>query len=479
MSKKTEVTALEELDKASLIAIILELRELLQLQAAEIQKLKEQIAKNSRNSSKPPSSDGLKKPKPKSLREKGQHKTGGQSGHQGKTLCMVSAPEKTVRHCLEICPECQHDLSHVPLEKLERRQVFDIAPVRMMVTEHQAEVKSCACCGKVVKAAFPTGVENHVQYGAVLKAQIAYLSTYQLLPTARLVELIADFYAQSLSEDTVLGVLETLAQAVQPCLAAIREELLKADLLHADETGLRVCNKTQWLHVLANQHLTYYAVEPKRGQVALRNIGLVPEFKGTLLHDAYASYWVFEDCRHALCNAHILRELRFLHEEQAQTWAGELKTLLLEMKQAVELAPTSGQVESQKRAYFVQSYQSLLAQGWQANPLAASPSQPKRGRLKQSTAQNLLQRLGKYQAAVLAFLHDFRIPFDNNLAERDLRMMKVKQKISGAFRTQMGAEIFADLRSYISTVRKQGLNVLEAIQNALLGQPFIPLANIA
>lgn len=194
MNKKSELTDLEDLDKASLIAVIRELRELAQFQAPEIQKLKEQIAKNSSNSSKPPSSDGLKKPKPKSLREKGQRKTGGQKGHKGKTLYMVSDPAEILRHRLETCPECQHDLSAVVVEKLEKRQVFDIPPIKMLVTEHQAEVKTCACCGKVVKAVFPKGVENTVQYGTVLKAQIAYLSTYQLLPTARLVELIADFY---------------------------------------------------------------------------------------------------------------------------------------------------------------------------------------------------------------------------------------------------------------------------------------------
>lgn len=479
MNKKTEIRGLEDLDKASLIGVILELRELAQVQAAEIQKLKEQIAKNSRNSSKPPSSDGLKKPQPKSLREKGQRKTGGQTGHKGKTLCMVSDPAEILRHRLETCPECQHDLSAMPVEKLEKRQVFDIPPVQIQVTEHHAEVKTCACCGKVVKAKFPQGVDNPVQYGAVLKAQIAYLSSYQLLPTARLVELVADFYGQSLSEDTVLGVLADLSEAVQPSLEAIQTGLLSADLLHCDETGMRIAGKTRWLHVLANGKLTYYAVAAQRGQVALRQIGLIPEFKGRLLHDAFASYWVFEQCQHALCNAHILRELRFLHEEQAQIWAGELKTLLLSMKKAVESAQLCGKLEPEVLASFTQAYTELLAQGWQANPPPEKPALPKRGRLKQSTAQNLLQRLGKYQAAVLAFIHDFRVPFDNNLAERDLRMMKVKQKISGTFRTWAGAETFANLRSYISTARKQGLNVLDAIHSALLGQPFIPTTTLA
>lgn len=477
MNEKMDVELLKKLDKDVLIALLLKQSEQIERLTERVKALEEQVAKNSRNSSKPPSSDGFKKTK--SLREKGQRKTGGQKGHEGKTLAMVSDPTAILRHRLETCPECQHDLSMVSPEKLEKRQVFDIPPVKLVVTEHQAEVKTCVGCRKVVKAVFPKGVENPVQYGAVLKAQIAYLSAYQLLPSGRLVELLADFYGQSLSEDTVLGVLETLAQAVQPSLANIRQELLKSDLLHADETGLRVNKRTEWLHVLSTSQLTYYAVQPKRGQIALRQIGLVPEFKGILLHDAYASYWIFEQCQHALCNAHILRELRFLHEEQGQIWAGELKNLLVNMKKAVETAQVVGKLAPESLERFTQSYTELLAQGWQANPPPEKPDLPRRGRLKQSTAQNLLLRLDKYQAAVLAFIHDFRVPFDNNLAERDLRMMKVKQKISGAFRTQLGAEIFADLRSYISTARKQGHNVLEAIHNALLGQPFIPATNLA
>lgn len=393
-----DVELLKKLDQEVLIALILKQSEQIERLTERVKALEEQGAKNSRNSSKPPSSDGFKKSK--SLREKGQRKTGGQKGHTGKTLTLVSEPTAIVRHRLETCPECQHDLSRVLPEKLEKRQVFDIPSVNLVVTEHQAEVKTCAGCRKGVKAVFPKGVENPVQYGEVLKAQIAYLSAYQLLPGGRLVELLADFYGQSLSEDTVLGVLETLAQAVQPSLVGIRQELLTSDVLHADETGLRVNQKTEWLHVLSTSQLTYYAVQPKRGQIALRQIGLVPEFKGRLLHDAYASYWTFEQCQHALCNAHILRELRFLHEEQDQSWAGELKNLLVNMKKAVATAHPAGKLAPEVLASFTQGYTELLAQGWQANPPPAKPDLPKRGRLKHSTAQNLLQRLAKYQSAV-------------------------------------------------------------------------------
>lgn len=379
-----------------------------------------------------------------------------------------------VTYEFENCPKCQRDLRTVRLERLEKRQVFDIPPLRMEVTEHQVPVKQCAGCGTEVKASFPKGIDNSVQYGERLKAQIAYLSGYQWLPTARLVELLADFYGQRLSEDPVLGVLATLSETIQPSLAAIKSELLAAEVAHGDETGMRVAAKTHWLQVLSTPKLTYYAIQAKRGQEALRSSGLLPQFCERLVHDAFAAYFVFEQCQHALCKAHILGELTFIFEEQAQVWAGELKSLLITLKKAVAVAQEQARLEPEQIETFTETDSRLIEAGRPANPPLTKPLAPKRGRLKRSQAQNLLQRLAKYQASVLAFIHDFRVSFDNNLAEPDLRMMKVKPKISDAFRTWAGAETFAMLRSYISTVRKQGLNPLDAIQSALLGQPFIP-----
>jgi transposase len=469
MDKRTGKTELEGLDKGRLIDLILGLQ-------AEIQKLKDQLAKNSRNSSKPPSSDGLKKPKPKSLREKGQRKAGGQAGHEGKTLCQVATPDEQQRYALESCPVCQGDLQAVAVQRLEKRQVFELPPQKLWVTEHQAEVKTCPCCGETVKAPFPGRVAAPVQYGERLQAQIVYLSSYQLLPLARLVELMDDFYGQPISQETVLEILDRQSAAIEPSLEAIQTQLLGSTLLHGDETSVRVAGQTRWLHVLSTSALTYYGIHEKRGQVALRAMGLIPRFEGYLVHDAYASYFVFEQCQHVLCNAHILRELTFLSEEHQQTWASHLKQLLLAMKAAVAAAHAKPQLEPEQLQTFILTYRQLLAAGRQANPLPAPPSVPKRGRLPQSPAQNLLQRLEKYEAAVLAFIYDFRVPFDNNLAERDLRMMKVKQKVSGTFRTPAGADTFARLRSYISTVRKQAVNVLDALTNALLGTPFLPVS---
>jgi transposase len=325
-------------------------------------------------------------------------------------------------------------------------------------------------------ASFPEKVQAPTQYGERLKAQIAYLSVYQLIPQARLAELIQDFYGQPISKALIQLILAELSVQVEPSLVAIRAELVQAAVAHADETGVRVAGLTHWWHVFATPYLTYYSVHPKRGQIALRAGGLLDPFQGCLVHDAFASYFVFDHCQHALCNAHLLRELTFIFEELTQPWAGNLKNLLLDIKTASRVAQALGhtQFTAEQIIQFTQTYADLVYCGWQANPLPDPPTAKKRGRVKHSTPQNLLRRLEKYPALILAFMHDFRIPFDNNLAERDLRMVKVQQKISGCFRTQAGAEMFARTRSYISTARKQGLNVLQPITDALAGRPFIP-----
>jgi len=472
MNEKRETSPLEELDRSGLIDLINELRELVKKQSEEIRSLRDQLNKNSRNSSKPPSSDGFKKPK--SLREKGKRTVGGQVGHTGKTLYKVENPDVILPHLPQACGYCQADLSEVGIEAVEKRQVFDIVPAQIVVSEHHGMSKICPCCGKQTQAVFPVGVDHSVQYGQHLRAQIAYLSSYQLIPTARLSELLTDFYGQTISEATLLDVIADLSQAVEPSLEGIKTGLLEAAVLHSDETSVRVDGKTEWLHVLSNQALTYYDVHEKRGQKATNSIGLIPEFTGYLLHDAFASYFVFEKCQHVLCNAHILRELTFLFEEQGQIWAKDLKDLLLEIKRMVEQSQAQGQLTSEQLEGFGQRYAAIIGAGQGLNPPPIKPEKPQRGRQKQSPARNLLQRLEKYQAAILMFMHDFRVPFDNNLAERDLRMMKLKQKISGGFRTKRGAHLFARVRSYISTVRKHGNNVLDAISSALSGDPFIP-----
>lgn len=477
-----ERSQLEELDKESLIVIILtlqeqlrQLRQQVEEQAAEIQSLRDQLAKNSQNSGKPPSSDGLKKPRRSSLRRKGSRPTGGQAGHVGHTLAMVAEPNVVEVHEVQACPHCATDLALVAPCEHERRQVFDIPPVQLTVTEHRAEVKICPGCGERVKGDFPSSVNQPVQYGPRLRAQAAYLNTYQLIPLARTCELIGDFYNHKPAEALVLNANDAISAEIEPSLTAVQGQLLASDVVHFDESGLRVEGQLNWLHVASTATLTYYTVHPKRGQQGMDAMGILPKFRGRAVHDHWRSYLAYDDCLHALCNAHHLRELQFIAEQYKQAWAEKMIQLLVDIKAEVDTsAPGQMSLASDRLIHFEQRFDSLIAQGLQVNPPPAQPPTKKRGRKKQSPPKNLLDRLQRHKPEVLAFMYDFRVPFDNNLAERDVRMIKVKQKVSGAFRTRSGAETFCALRSYISTSRKHGINVIDAIQQALAGHPFVP-----
>jgi transposase len=456
--------------------MILELRELVATQAARIQELEDQLAKNSGNSNKPPSSDGLKKkPVRKSLRRKGQRKSGGQPGHEGHTLTQVEQPDQIVYHALERCPHCECSLAEVRLSELEKRQVFDVPPLRLEVTEHQAEIKCCPACGQQVKAAFPSDVTQPVQYGARLKAQAVYLNSYQLLPLARICELFGDWYGHVPSEALILNANRAVVEQIQPSLEAIQTQLIASDVVHCDESGLRVEGKLNWLHVMSTPLLTYYAVHARRGKDAMQDIGLLPAFRGRAVHDGLASYFTFDQCEHALCNAHHLRDLRFVAEQYQQPWADEMIALLLDIKAEIAQNSDAMGLPPDRITHYERRYDDLLDQGLAANPPPQTPPPKKRGRRKQSPPKNLLDRLAKYKTETLAFMYDFRVPFDNNLAERDVRMIKVKQKVSGTFRTRNGAETFCAIRSYISTLRKQGRALLEALGETFYAPPFVPV----
>lgn len=470
------------LDKNELLVIIATLQEQVRTleqqiteQAVMIQSLQDQLAKNSRNSGKPPGSDGLKKARTRSLRAKTGRSRGGQPGHQAHTLQQVEQPDHVQIHDVVTCPDCGMDLHELPSAGCERRQVFDVPVVRLEVTEHRAIIKVCLGCGQSVKGTFPIKVSQPVQYGPRLKAQVCYLTNYQLLPWARTCELLGDLYNHKPAEALVLEANWVVTEGVAASCQAIKQHLIAAEVVHFDESGLRVEGKLNWLHVISTAHLTYYAIHPKRGAEAMQAIGILPEFRGRAIHDHWLSYFTFTDCQHALCNAHHLRELQFIVDQYDQAWANQMSQLLLDIKD--EMATTQRQdisLPPDRMAHFEQRYAELLAEGLATNPLSDSPLPKKRGRQKQSPARNLLNRLQQRQAETLAFMYDRRVPFDNNLAERDVRMVKIKQKISGSFRTQLGAESFCTIRSYISTVRKHGRNVIDAIFDALLGSPFIP-----
>ncbi len=438
-----------------------------------IQALEERLSKDSHNSHLPPSSERFRR-QPKSLRKRSGKKPGGQAGHQGTTLSMSAQPDEVIVYPVARCQHCQWDLQAVPACAVERRQVVDVPPVRLLVREYQAEQKHCPHCQQITAAAFPEGVHAPVQYGVTIGAMAIYLVEQQLLPWARACEVIEDLLGVSMSEGTLAALIETCAQQLGPVEQQIKEALRRAEVLHQDETGLYVAGKRNWVHVTCTPKLTHYQVHAKRGQAALEAIGILPQFAGTSVHDGWGSYWHYT-CAHALCNVHLLRELTFLEEIQKLEWAGELKTLLLDMKEATEQARALDkaalhvvEVDDWKAQYL-----SCLDVADQAHPPAQAPPGT-RGRPKQSAARNLLARLRRHQEAVLAFLHRLVVPFDNNQAERDLRMIKVQQKVSGSFRSWAGAQAFCRIRGYLSTLRKQGVHLLSALQATLLGHPILP-----
>lgn len=444
----------------------------------KVQALEEKAAKDSHNSSKPPSSDRLSKPKPKSLRPPSNRPTGGQPGHAGQTLAMVENPDRIEPHRVERCEGCHRALAHRPPEGVEKRQVHDLPHIRLIVTEHQAEMKRCSC-GHLNKAAFPEGVNAPVQYGPGVKAAAVYLKNYQFLPYERTCELLGDFFGCPMSEGTLANLMgECHARLEQP-VQQIKEQIAHGPVAQFDESGSRVENKLWWLHVASTANATYYDIHPKRGTEALEAIGILPDFGGRAMHDFWKPYFSY-GCAHGLCNAHHQRELIFVHEQHQQNWADTMIDCLLDIKKAVALAkPTTEHLTKARIRDFEARYQSILDNGYAANPLSASPAPAgnKRGQRKKTKPRNLLERLDEHRQEVLAFMYDFRVPFDNNLAERDIRMMKVQQKISGMFRSQEGAKAFCRIRSYISTARKNAMGALDAIARVFTGNPFVPRFN--
>lgn len=446
--------------------------------AERIQKLEDQLAKNSRNSGKPPSSDGFDKPAPRSLRKRSRRRSGGQKGHVGYKLEMVKKPDYIKKYAVEECAYCQSSLKRQKVERIEKRQVFDLPKVHMEVTEYQAQVKRCSCCGKETRAEFPKEVNQAVQYGAEAKSQMTYLNQVQYIPLKRTCDVFEEFYGHRPAEGTIYAAGAEAAELVASVTEAIKEHLTQLEeVIGNDETGMRIDGKLYWLQTTGTTLLTYYAYHQKRGKIAMDAINILPRFKGRVVHDDLPSYFQY-DFSHALCNAHHLRVLLFLQERYPQKWIEPLIALLLKIKKRVETVQRDHQTElseRQKAIYFTQ-YDKLLEQGLRANPPPNRNSRKpgQRGRLKQSPARNLLLRLKEHKTAVLAFMVDFKVPFDNNQSERDLRMMKVKQKVSGCFRSEDGAGIFCCIRSYLSTARKNGQMALSALRLAFMRTPYLP-----
>jgi transposase len=456
----------------SLIDKINEIEAIVQQQQQEIDKLKAIINKDSHNSSKPPSSDSFNnKKKTKSQRKKSGKKPGGQKGHKGKTLKQSDNPDNIIIKKVTNCSHCQKDLAGKDPINIEKRQVVDI-DIKVVYTEYQAESKVCDC-GCITKAEFPEHITAAIQYGENTKAVLNYLSFYQLIPYNRLSELFGDIFNLPLSVGTIANINNNLGAKLENWEEDLRKQLLNQPVLHFDETGLRVLGVRSWLHCISSSELTYYSFHEKRGTKAIDDINILPYYDGFAVHDFWKSYLKYNNCFHILCNAHHLRNLTFINEQFDQEWAKNMIDLLLDIKKHKESFIYSDKfsfTDIQIRKYEAE-YDNLIEIGIEANPPPVQPKN-KRGRKKKGEALNLAERFRDYKASILAFMYNFSLPFDNNQGERDIRMTKVKQKISGCFRSLNGVKYFCRVRSYISTIKKKGLNVMEQIVNALAGKAY-------
>jgi len=458
---------------------------LIEQQAAIIAKLEERVKsleerlnKNSHNSSKPPSTDAYasKKPKPKSRRIKSGKKVGGQKGHPGTTLRMVDNPDETVIHKVNECSNCHTCLEDKEAKDSERRQTFDIPPVRLHSTEHRAEKKTCPKCGHINTADFPEDVTQPVQYGSRLRAFAVYLHDYQLIPYDRSCELLSDVYGCEISPATLIRAENECFEGLEEFENSIKDALLQSPVIHCDETGLKIIGMRNWLHVACTANMTYYFAHPKRGSKAMDDMDILPNYNGVIIHDFWKAYYKYL-CDHGLCDTHLLRELTSISENYEQEWSGQMADLLLVIKGCVdETRETSDSLMAKQIKDFETMYDYITKMGLEENPppLDLDTKPKKRGRKKQTKPKNLLDRFVGYKGDILRFMYDFEVPFDNNQAERDVRMMKVQQKISGTFRSVQGARSFCRIRGYISTVKKNNLPVIDAIGAVFNGKPFVP-----
>jgi transposase len=448
-----------------LIALIAALRAENESLMARIAELERQLGLNSSNSGKPPSSDGLKKPaRVTSLRERSAKKPGGQKGHKGETLRQVADPDDVVDHYPSACSGCGAGLDPDTSVGHSARQVFDLPePEPLVVTEHRAHDCRCPACGAKTRAAFPDGVNAPVQYGTRIGAFVLYLLHYQLLPEKRLVELLADLLGVKLVTATIARISQDCAQRFQGFADVVRDHVAAAPVKHMDETGFRIGGRTQWLHIASTALLTFYRVCAKRGSLLMNVTGIV-------VHDHWKPYYTMPGVLHALCNAHHLRELKALVEIEKEDWARKMQRVLRRACHAANLARDRGvPLKPSLIALIERCYDAILAEGLAFHEAQAPLAQPvtggqkRRGRVPRRTGHNLLLRLATRKQDTLRFLHDPTVPFTNNQAERDGRMMKLRQKISGGFRSAEGAMDFALIRSLFSTAKKQRWNVIDAL----------------
>lgn len=455
-----------------------ELRQRLQAAEAMIKKLTEQLKQNSRNSSWPSSRDKSRSPKPKSQRKKSERKAGGQNGHKGYTLEMEAEPDVVEVIRPTRCSDCNCEIGEESkVEEVEKRQQLDLPPLQYITTEYQVETVRCDKCGKLEKGEFPEGVTQPVQYGPQVKQLAVYMKTEQFIPYERSKQQLSDLFGLPVSVGSLQNFIGLAAKKVEPETEKIKEAVAKSDVVHADETGFYIGGKRHWLHTASTQQLSYYAPHARRGKDAPNEIGILPKVTGVLVHDNWSSYKSYKQAEHALCNAHHLRDLTAVVENDNQQWAASMIDCLLDAKSLVEGAATAGDsaLSDNSLSQLNARYDEIVKLGLDENPLPPPPTEPKRGRVAKGKARNLVERFEQRKPDILRFVHDFNVPFDNNLAERDIRMMKVQQKVSGCFRSEDGAKQFCRIRSYTATIRKQGRSVWNALGSLFSGPVTSPI----
>ena len=458
---------------------IQELEAALRAAQQQIAELTALLKQNSRNSHWPSSRDkSRKKKRTKSLRRKSDKKPGGQKGHQGHTLKMNDTPDVVTVHRPHACQHCQQPF---PAEQqavtVDKRQVHDLPPLQVVVTEHQTETLCCPHCGQLSQGTFPPDVIAPVQYGPGIQQLAVYLKSEQYIPYDRSRQFFTDLFDLNLSPGTLQNIVARTAKRLRPIVNQIKAALIAGHLLHCDESGFYIGGQRHWLHVAATKRLTCYYPHRRRGSKATDAMGILPHFRGTAIHDFWSAYRQYQAGGHGLCNAHHLRDLTAVAENDNQVWATRFQWFLLSAKQAVDRARLTGAtaLPVQKVNQVERIYDQLINAALQANPPPPGGwPKGKRGRAKKTKPRNLAERLDKHRHEVLAFVYDFKVPFDNNLAERDIRMLKVQQKISGCFRSQAGAKDFCTIRSYLSTIRKQGLSVWAALGSVFSGNVLMP-----
>ena len=459
LQNKTRPFELGEAEKNVLIDMLQEQILLLKEKNKRLEKrlgaLEGRVNKNSSNSSKPPSSDMNKPKKTTSSKNKSGKKPGGQPGHKGKTLKNSRAPDQIVRLSVTNCEECGNNLKNKKIS-MKSRQEFEIPEPKIFITEYQSESRDCSC-GYTTTACFPKHITHASQYGIRAKSLMVYMNQHQFIPYDRASQFFETVYGQKISPATIVNAVNTLGNRLCKLDSQIKKLLSKSDTAHCDETSMKISGTKHWLHTVGTKKLAHYAMHEKRGSKATQDIGILPEFKGTIIHDHWKSYFQYKNSKHALCNAHHLLELRFINEQHKMKWAKKMSLLLIKIKEHKDLFVKKSKDKFTK--WLLKKHNSE----YNAILVKAHREQARRGTLD---SRNLIKRLSNFKQETLLFMNDFTIPFTNNLSEQDLRMSKVKQKISGCFRNTISADSFCKIRSMLISGRKNSKNIFKLIQRA-------------